>query len=192
MSDKSEIEQTLMMSHRSEPDGAPNQNNVNLLSFTMTSSPGNNGHHTSTSPNKSLNTSKESSFSSDKSVSPVLGRTSNVKTPGGLDSSPPDPSQPSNTSPVQLRSSNGSSSGPSSLTGTNLSGNGCQYSGTGILDPKIRPGEFVMRVLFSEFTSLAEKKIELVMMEPPVSQIYIYSNYKIQRLILQITKFIRF
>ena len=35
-------------------------------------------------------------------------------------------------------------------------------------DPKIRPGEFVMRVLFAEFTAQAEKKIEAVMLEPPV------------------------
>jgi hypothetical protein len=35
-------------------------------------------------------------------------------------------------------------------------------------EQRIRPGEFVMRVLFSEFTAEAEKKIELVMSEPSV------------------------
>jgi hypothetical protein len=37
-----------------------------------------------------------------------------------------------------------------------------------IYDQRIRPGEFVMRVLFSEFTAQAEKKIEMVMSEPSV------------------------
>jgi len=38
-------------------------------------------------------------------------------------------------------------------------------------EQKIRPGEFVMRVLFAEFTSQAEKKIDAVMIEPPVCKI---------------------
>jgi len=35
--------------------------------------------------------------------------------------------------------------------------------------PKIRPGEFVMRILFSEFTAQAEKKIESVISDSTVS-----------------------
>jgi len=42
-------------------------------------------------------------------------------------------------------------------------------SAIGTMESRIRPGEFVMRVLFAEFTSQAEKKIESVMLEPPVS-----------------------
>ena len=36
------------------------------------------------------------------------------------------------------------------------------------VDPDLRPGEFVMRTLFAEFTVQAERKIESVMMEPLV------------------------
>ena len=36
------------------------------------------------------------------------------------------------------------------------------------IDPDLRPGEFVMRTLFAEFTVQAERKIETVMMEPLV------------------------
>lgn len=36
------------------------------------------------------------------------------------------------------------------------------------VDINIRPGEFVMRTLFAEFTIQAEKKIESVMADPPV------------------------
>jgi len=36
------------------------------------------------------------------------------------------------------------------------------------VDLDIRPGEFVMRTLFAEFTVQAEKKIEAVMADPPV------------------------
>lgn len=42
---------------------------------------------------------------------------------------------------------------------------------------KIRPGEFVMRVLFAEFTAYAEKKIEAVMLEPVVSIIIKYLKW---------------
>lgn len=41
--------------------------------------------------------------------------------------------------------------------------------GHAIQEQRIRPGEFVMRILFSEFTTVAEKKIESVMVEPAVS-----------------------
>ena len=36
------------------------------------------------------------------------------------------------------------------------------------VDPDLRPGEFVMRTLFAEFTVQAERKIETVMLEPLV------------------------
>jgi len=161
MSDKADSEH--IMSLRSEPDGAPNQNNVSLLSFTMTSSP-TNGHR-SASPNKSLNTSKESSFSSDKSASPVMPRTKQ-------DSNLPEPRQGS-SSPINPRNNGGNGNGNNlAQSQPHFGGNGCQYIGGGPIDAKVRPGEFVMRILFAEFTSLAEKKIEIVMMEPPVSAIY--------------------
>lgn len=41
------------------------------------------------------------------------------------------------------------------------------HSGS-IMELDIRPGEFVMRNLFADFTVLAEKKIELVLSEPQV------------------------
>lgn len=41
------------------------------------------------------------------------------------------------------------------------------HAGT-IMELDIRPGEFVMRNLFADFTVLAEKKIELVLSEPQV------------------------
>ena len=37
------------------------------------------------------------------------------------------------------------------------------------IDTNIKPGEFVLKTLFAEFTVLAEKKIELVLSEPLVS-----------------------
>lgn len=43
------------------------------------------------------------------------------------------------------------------------------------VDINIRPGEFVMRTLFAEFTVQAEKKIESVMVDPPVS-FHFYDN----------------
>lgn len=36
------------------------------------------------------------------------------------------------------------------------------------IDMDIRPGEFVMRTLFADFTVQAEKKIEAVLAEPQV------------------------
>lgn len=39
------------------------------------------------------------------------------------------------------------------------------------IDMDIRPGEFVMRTLFADFTLQAEKKIEAVLAEP---QVWIY------------------
>jgi hypothetical protein len=36
----------------------------------------------------------------------------------------------------------------------------------------IRPGEFVMRTLFAEFTVQAEKKMEAVMAEPLVQNLH--------------------
>lgn len=42
-------------------------------------------------------------------------------------------------------------------------------SHSGQIDMEIRPGEFVMRNLFADFTVLAEKKIEFVMTEPQVT-----------------------
>lgn len=44
------------------------------------------------------------------------------------------------------------------------------------LDLDIRPGEFVMKTLFTEFTIQADRKIEAVLAE---SQVLIFSNYKI-------------
>lgn len=43
------------------------------------------------------------------------------------------------------------------------------------IDMDIKPGEFVMRSLFADFTIQAEKKIETVMGEPLVSCIYKFS-----------------
>lgn len=37
-----------------------------------------------------------------------------------------------------------------------------------VMELDIRPGEFVMRNLFADFTVLAEKKIEFVLTEPQV------------------------
>lgn len=41
------------------------------------------------------------------------------------------------------------------------------YAGS-TMELDIRPGEFVMRNLFADFTVLAEKKIEFVLSEPQV------------------------
>ena len=38
----------------------------------------------------------------------------------------------------------------------------CSYT----VDPEIRPGEYVMRTLFSEFTYQTERKISAIMSEP--------------------------
>lgn len=38
-------------------------------------------------------------------------------------------------------------------------------------DADMRPGEFVMRLLFTEFTVQAERKMEVVMAEPLVSSL---------------------
>lgn len=38
-------------------------------------------------------------------------------------------------------------------------------------DSDLRPGEYVMRLLFTEFTVQAERKMEAVMAEPPVSRV---------------------
>jgi hypothetical protein len=40
----------------------------------------------------------------------------------------------------------------------------------------IRPGEFVMRTLFAEFTVQAEKKMEAVMAEPLVNNLHRFSH----------------
>jgi len=42
------------------------------------------------------------------------------------------------------------------------------------IDMDIRPGEFVMCTLFADFTVQAEKKMEAVMAEPLVLNIYVY------------------
>lgn len=39
-------------------------------------------------------------------------------------------------------------------------------------DSDLRPGEYVMRLLFTEFTVQAERKMEAVMAEPLVSYIF--------------------
>lgn len=44
-----------------------------------------------------------------------------------------------------------------------------QFPATIHVDTDLRPGEFVMRTLFAEFTVMAERKIETVMQEPLVS-----------------------
>lgn len=45
-------------------------------------------------------------------------------------------------------------------------------------DSDLRPGEYVMRLLFTEFTVQAERKMEAVMAEPQVNQLYCYiANY---------------
>lgn len=41
------------------------------------------------------------------------------------------------------------------------------------VDPDTKPGEYVIKSLFAEFTVQSEKKIEVVMAEPLVSQILI-------------------
>ena len=44
-----------------------------------------------------------------------------------------------------------------------------QFPATVHVDTDLRPGEFVMRTLFAEYTVMAERKIETVMQEPLVS-----------------------
>lgn len=39
------------------------------------------------------------------------------------------------------------------------------------IDPDVKPGEYVIKSLFAEFTVQAEKKIEVVMAEPLVSKL---------------------
>ncbi len=41
-----------------------------------------------------------------------------------------------------------------------------RFPGSVNIDPDVRPGEFVMRTLFAEFTVQAEKKIGGIMAEP--------------------------
>lgn len=43
-----------------------------------------------------------------------------------------------------------------------------QFPATVHVDTDLRPGEFVMRTLFAEFTVMADKKIEAVMQDPLV------------------------
>lgn len=39
------------------------------------------------------------------------------------------------------------------------------------IDPDVKPGEYVIKSLFTEFAIQAEKKIEVVMAEPLVSSV---------------------
>ena len=166
MSEKGDSEFSIMM-QRSEPDGAPNQG-VSLLSFTMTSSsPTNNGHHPNLS-SPSQNASKESSFSSDKSVSPIMTKSTLVSGTGqetefGISRE---------SSPLfRSRHAGGVDACMLQVEDEEAEVDGDVQGAIGTLESRIRPGEFVMRVLFAEFTSQAEKKIESVMLEPPVRQI---------------------
>lgn len=164
MAEKGESELSIMK--RSEPDGAPNQSSVSLLSFTMTSTspcPPNGYYHPNLS-SPSQNASKESSFSSDKSVSPIMSKNTLVTgsgqemefgTSGG-------------SSPLLLRS-RGGGNGDVGIQDEEMGVSEDTQGSVGPVEYRIRPGEFVMRVLFAEFTSQAEKKIESVMTEPPVS-----------------------
>lgn len=45
-----------------------------------------------------------------------------------------------------------------------------QFPATVHIDTDLRPGEFVMRTLFAEYTVMAERKIEAVMQESLVSE----------------------
>lgn len=46
-------------------------------------------------------------------------------------------------------------------------------------DSDLRPGEFVMRLLFTEFTVQAERKMEAVMAEPQVSELNLFEFFEI-------------
>lgn len=79
-------------------------------------------------------------------------------------------------------SSSGSGSTQAVGTGAGMSGGAstllpwgahkerAQFPATVHIDTDLRPGEFVMRTLFAEFTVMAERKIECVMQEPLVSR----------------------
>ncbi|XP_045105728.1 protein furry-like isoform X4 [Portunus trituberculatus] len=75
-------------------------------------------------------------------------------------------------------SSSGSGTGQAGGTGAGVGGGAstllpwgahkerAQFPATVHIDTDLRPGEFVMRTLFAEFTVMAERKIECVMLEP--------------------------
>lgn len=54
------------------------------------------------------------------------------------------------------------------------------------IDMDIRPGEFVMRTLFAEFTVQAEKKMEAVMAEPLVLNVLCFCLEIIKMMVLVI------
>lgn len=101
--------------------------------------------------NSSKSSSKETSFSSDKSISPETK--ANKYEPSSYQ-------YEADSSFKQERTYNNHGGNYSAISSNGM------FSTT--LDHKLRPGEFVMRILFSEFTAQAEKKIEMVMTEPPV------------------------
>jgi hypothetical protein len=100
----------------------------------------------------SKHSSKEASQSSDKSISPEFLPTKYEATLGKNDLENYQLDESPNTGGV-----NASPPFDSGL------------SQAALFDHRLRPGEYVMRILVSEFTAQAEKKIEMVMAEPPVS-----------------------
>lgn len=137
---------------RSEPDGAPTTRSGSNMSVTATYTSSSNG--VSSSPK----------YQSTK------------------DSTERRNSGPNNDNKSNEKPGNSGNNGaqPFNLAGTQqqlMGGTGLSFyisfifpvTAHTVHEQRIRPGEFVMRVLFSEFTAAAEKKIELVMSEPTVS-----------------------
>lgn len=142
--------------HRSEPDGAPTTRSGSSSSVV--------GNLTSMSPQNGCPSPKHggSGPMSKKGTSPACS------IPSGSPSKETDFSLDSLCQPTMLDEAGELSSGVSSM----LTMQGGSSHGISTLSAiqdlavsKIRPGEFVMRVLFAEFTAYAEKKIEAVMLE---------------------------
>ena len=104
------------------------------------------------SSSTSKNSSKEASYSSDKSISPEF-LSSKYEAAGVKNNA-------EKYSLDEMPSTSGVNSSPPY--------DNC-LSPAALFDHRLRPGEYVMRILLAEFTAQAEKKIEMVMAEPPVS-----------------------
>lgn len=73
------------------------------------------------------------------------------------------------TTSQSVGSGGGMTGGASTLLPWGAHKERAQFPATVHIDTDLRPGEFVMRTLFAEFTVMAERKIECVMQEPLVS-----------------------
>lgn len=145
--------------HRSEPDGAPTTRSGSSSSVV--------GNLTSMSPQNGCPSPKHvgAPQNTKKGTSPACS------IPSGSPSKETDFSLDSLCQSTMMEESGELTSGVGSSL-TNQGGSHGMSTLSAIQElavSKIRPGEFVMRVLFAEFTAYAEKKIEAVMLEPVVS-----------------------